>query len=134
MKAVLELEAIADDLYEFQRLMRQGKVRADMFSDAFQWQLVRYGNKKLKPWVAKITITIRGLQREFVRYQMKDYSHANSSGSRGVYIYYVLSDGLYEVNERVSKTRAERYFLRVEGDTKTRVPSEEILRWVIRSV
>lgn len=133
MKAVLELEAIADDLYELQRMMRSGKVRSSYLSPSLELDLLRYGNKSLKPWVAKVTISAGRLEREFVRYQMKDYFRANSTGSRGVYLYYVLSDGLYEVNERVSKVRARRHFIYVKGDKIMDVATDEVLRWVVKS-
>lgn len=127
MKAVLKLELIADNLYQFQYLRRQGKVSRDA-SWHQEINLIRFGNKKLKPWVARVNAGPNGqMEREFQRPQLKDYSQANSSGSRGIFAYYTLSDGMYEVNERTSWSKARRYFIRVVEDTITEIPKEEVL-------
>jgi hypothetical protein len=104
LKAVLELELIGD-------------------SDPLAPRAVR-------PWVARILGLDEhtGLQREFLRRYQKDYSRANSIGSRGVYAYYVLDPGLYEVSRRVSWSQTERYFACVDGATITRISREEVVR------
>lgn len=74
------------------------------------------GDAMPRPWVAKITGTDKKYKykREFVRGQ-KDYSKANSTGSRGIYIYYYLDEGcIYEVSEQVTWKSWERYFCKVE--------------------
>lgn len=104
MRAILRLEAIGDDT-------------------AFI--------TKRRPWVARLT----GLddqytfKREFIQGQ-KDYSQGNSVGSRGVYLYYALPDGVYEVNAPVSWKRDDRYFCYVEDTVITRMTKDEAMAWL----
>lgn len=70
-----------------------------------------------RPWVARLG----GMdpQYDFTRAFMRgvrDYSRANSVGSRGVWICYALEPGVYEVYERVSWQRDTRYFIQVTSD------------------
>ena len=65
-----------------------------------------------RPWCARLL----GLdatyvyQREFLR-PRRDYTEANSKGSRGIYLYFNLYEGeVYEVHELVSWSRDRRYF------------------------
>lgn len=129
MKTVVRLEAIADNLYEYERLRRAGRVTRSL-PWRTQLDVIRFARRDLRPWLARVrSIDAAGrVDREFVRYQTKDYSQANSQGSRGVYLYYTLSDGLYEVNERTSWTRARRYFLRVENGKSSEISREEAVR------
>ena len=68
----------------------------------------------------------------FVTIPMKfnrDYSQANSVGTRGVYDYYVLKPGrLYEIQEILSWKRMRRYylFLHSNGDETTMTYEEAI--------
>ena len=130
MRAVLKLELIADNLYQYQRIIRQNpKLKREM-SLRQEMDLMRFSHKSLKPWVARITgITNLGFVREFVSCT-KDYSDANSIGSRGVYAYYILRDGVYEVNERLNWKRARRYFIRVQREAFSEISREEVLRWL----
>lgn len=58
----------------------------------------------------------------------RDYSKANSVGSRGVYDYYILSPGLYEIFERISWSRSRHYFLYLhENGDKTEMTFEEAI-------
>lgn len=69
-------------------------------------------------WVAEITgfDDKFGYQRIFLPYN-KDYSHANSKGSRGVYAHYILEQGrIYEVKEPISWKNTIRYFCTVDAD------------------
>lgn len=127
MKAVLRLELIADNLYEYARLKRAGRITRPL---RFRQEVdvIRFARRELRPWVARVlgADAAGRLQREFVRYQTKDFTSANREGSRGVYVYYTLSPGIYEVNERVAWERARRYFVRVDGATITEIPREEV--------
>ncbi|MBF6592642.1 MAG: hypothetical protein IVW57_19200 [Ktedonobacterales bacterium] len=82
-----------------------------------------------RPWVARLTgIDARfGFAREF-QHGQKDYSQANGVGSRGVYLCYALTDGVYEVHDRVTWQRSRRYFVRVAGSTVTEIDREEVAR------
>jgi hypothetical protein len=132
MKAVLKLELIGDDTYEFFRL------RAKETAAAFGPQVAAAlfgGMGKGRPWVARITGTDPRyrFKREFIPRQARDYSEANSVGSRGVYAYYTLSDGVYEVSERVSWKRTARYFIRVADGQIEEIGEEEVLECLSES-
>lgn len=125
LRATVALECIGDHL---------------AFLEARTWILVRalglnaawFDSGQARPWVARITGRDArfGLRREFVR-GVKDYSRANSVGSRGVYRYFFLASGVYEVNELQSWSRSRRYFLRVGADGgKTEITREEVDAWL----
>src|SRR4030042_1894631 len=102
------MELIGDDWTEYERAMRRGRVTRPISVEMeFRW-LRRQGTVTY-PWVARITGTDPhfGLARQFVRCT-KDYSEANSMGSRGVRGFYVLDSGIYEVNRRVSWKQIRR--------------------------
>lgn len=86
------------------------------------------GYKSNRPWIARITGTdpTYTFAREFQTGQI-DYSQANSSGSRGVYLHFFLEDGLYEVSERLSWKRTRRYFIRVQESKISEISQEELL-------
>lgn len=122
----LKLEAIGDDLIDGMR----------HFAGFCRMLGVDNGESHTKgfrrPWVAEIT----GLDPQY-RYKraflsgQKDYSEANSIGSRGVYVYYHLEPGrVYEVNELVTWTRTRRYFCRVEHGRIVEMGREEALACV----
>lgn len=83
------------------------------------------------PWVARIYDSGdgRAFAREFVAGR-KDYSLGNSLGSRGVYLYYALPPGVYEVNAPRSWRRTERYFIAVNEGRVTRISADEVRRWL----
>ena len=69
-------------------------------------------------------------ERLFLRCK-KDYTHANSKGTRGVYAYYVLyDDRVYEVKERVSWGKCDRYFCTVRDGIVVRISEEEVKQWL----
>lgn len=84
-------------------------------------------------WVAEIAGT--DPKYKYVRCFLKpkkDYSRANSKGSRGVYAEYVLESGrMYEVKEQVSNKRTIRYFCTVDGDGNViDIPESEVKEWL----
>lgn len=118
MKATLKIECIGDDS-AIQSLKRVAP------------SLV--GSYPARYYVAKIT----GLdpkykfKREFLK-PNKDYAHANSKGSRGVYAWYVLDYGdPYEVKEPVSWKKTEKYYCRVTetGDIE-KLTEGQVFEWV----
>jgi hypothetical protein len=88
------------------------------------------GRNTSKPWVARLRGLSEeyGFDREFVHGQW-DYSKASGTGARGIFVYYALKPGIYEVNERVSWKHVDRYFIRVtEGAEVERISREEVLQ------
>ncbi len=109
MRACIRLELIGDDTHS----------RLRMFD-------VVIGKR---PYVAKlIGLDDKwGFRRIFKRGE-KDYSLANSVGSRDVYVYYSLAPGMYEVFEQVSwrKTRTRYIIVDEFGEIQTISKDEAI--------
>jgi hypothetical protein len=89
------------------------------------------GHKSNRPWVARITgrCETYTYARSFLHGQI-DYSRANSTGSRGVYLYFALKNGIYEVHAHLSWKRSRRYFIRVEEAKITEISTEEVEAWL----
>jgi hypothetical protein len=82
-----------------------------------------------QPWVAEVVGTDPryGLRRRFLRAKV-DYYHANSVGTRGVMLCYLLDPGpIYEIYRKTSWTNAERFFARVEDGRIVRVTRGEVM-------
>lgn len=129
MKSTLELEFIGADSADWINSMRGSldKMGGKGFGDKF------IGRPSPGPWVAEVTGKYPSgkLQRTFVR-SNRDYSRANSKGSRGVYLWFVLeSDKLYEVHARCSWKRSENYFCAVTeaGDVRN-LTDQEAAEWL----
>lgn len=107
MNATLRIELIGDDFFWHQR-------HGGMPFQQWLRYIRRFGYNKSNSWVARLTrIDEYGrLQREFLR-PVRDYMHANNSGSRGIYAHYVLLPGLYEINQRMDWKQVRRYFAQV---------------------
>lgn len=127
-KAVVRLELVGDDTHQRMILAKKQLRGAGLDVEA---AVLFEGMGKGRPWIARLTgLDPRfGYRREFVRPAGKDYSEGNSIGSRGVYAYYLLDPGLYEVSARLSWKRRRRYFLRVdEAGNKQEIDEEEVRR------
>lgn len=83
-------------------------------------------------WVAEITghSSEYKYERRFLPCK-KDYSEANSTGTRGVYAYYILEEGkVYEVSSPQSWRHTDRYFCTVQGGELIRLSTEEVEQWL----
>lgn len=110
MTITLKLEAIGDNVPEMAKIHR--------------------------PWVAEITGWRGGrwFERDFLGGQ-KDYSEANSVGSRGVHIYYHLREGrIYEIYDMRSWRDHRRYFCTVSGGQIVQMDAEEVQAAMIERV
>ena len=126
MRAVIKLELIGDNYIQHLKLIEAGRVCSPRHVKKLI-DVISYGQKGLRPWVARITgyDAQYGLAREFVS-SARDYSFANSIGSRGIFEYFALTDGIYEVNECIRLGQARRYFIRVKKGTITEITREEV--------
>ena len=124
MKAVIALEIIADNYYAYLQAKKRGEAIESRSAEKYGELL---GRDKARPWVARITglCATYGLKREFIRGQ-KDYSRANSIGSRGIYEYFALDSGIYEVHERTTWKKTRRYFIRVENAQIEEIDKKEV--------
>jgi hypothetical protein len=114
MTFTLSLEAIADNVADHVVQIKRGRAPNRGLPPRLQHLL--YVPTR-QPWVAEVSRDEASgkVRRVFLRGQ-KDFSRANSVGSRGVYLYFHLHEGVtYEVRELTSWTRERRYFCRVEN-------------------
>lgn len=125
---VLKLEAIGDGLHawarHFNASLDMGHLPRN--SHIMLPKYLKLG--KQKSWVAQITgLDPRwGFARTFL-YGQKDYSSASGTGNRGIYLYYFLEPGYYEINERVSWKNSRRYFAEViDEDILSELTREEL--------
>ena len=98
------------------------------------WVLTVNNGKQLpnKYWVAQITgfCSKFKYKREFLPFK-KDYSKSNSTGTRGVYAYYILKEGcLYEVSEPTSWNNINRYFCKIENGELVKLSKGEVDEWL----
>jgi hypothetical protein len=128
MRAVLGLELIADDYFWHTR-------RGLWDWDKQLRYMRRLGPDKSPTWVAHITGFDEkfGYKREFLRGQ-RDYTDANSIGSRGIMAYYILKPGLYQVNERRTWKHVRRYFILAEESEYREISKEEADEWLRRNI
>lgn len=85
-------------------------------------------------WVARLMSynAIGGFDRRFI-HGRKDYSRANSKGSRGVYLCYALEPGVYEINQLTSWSSSRRYFCMVDGESLHQLTKEEAVDVLIKT-
>lgn len=98
-------------------------------------EIQRYAQRP-RAWVARITghDARYGVEREFLR-PKKDYTEANGTGSRGVYLWYELpASSVYEVNAPLSWKHADRYFCRSERGQVVRMTREAVDAWLAAKV
>jgi hypothetical protein len=120
--AVLKLEFIAENYYAYKR-------QATILHEGTERYKEYLGRNQSRPWVKRLTKKGGHLEREFMNGQI-DYSQANRTGSRGVYLYFYLPAGVYEINERCSWTRVRRYYCRVERGQIIEIEQEEVETWL----
>lgn len=129
MKATIGIELIGDNEMQFFRLYESVFDQA-LFQGAGKALI---GRPKSSSWVAEITGTHPkyGLNRKFLGYK-KDYSKSNSSGSRGVYAWYILESGkCYEVSRKLTWSSLDRFFARVTEDGGIeRIEKSEVMEWL----
>lgn len=117
-RVAFSMELIGDDQAQHARAIRKGICPARDFNPRL------FDGRS--PWLARIKgLTVDGVfEREFLHPQ-KDYSGANSVGSRGIIAWYFLAPGIYEVNQRVNWSRWDRYFISVEDAKWRRISISE---------
>lgn len=62
-----------------------------------------------------------------------DYSEANSVGSRGVFIYYILQEGyIYHVSQPLNFKRHTTYFCRVENGETVKMDFNDVIKALVK--
>ena len=123
MKAILSLELRGDNTRQLFRLW--GNI-TDMNLGEGAGAAI-FGTPPPAAWVAEITglDTKYKYARRFLPFK-KDYSQANSVGSRGVQAVYMLEDGkIYDV-----KAWKERYFCMIRDWEIQRISEYEVNEWL----
>lgn len=123
----LALEHIGEP---YDRNRRHYRRRADqMRLGSHRWKQEQlYLAQNRRPWVAQILrMNPDGsLDRWFVK-GLKDYTDANSTGTRGIRLYFHLEPGhIYEVRHFTSWTAEDRYFCRVEAGRVVRLEPSDV--------
>jgi len=123
MKAQLKVEAMYDNVVQE---MKAWTILCNVASPGLGDRT--FGRPLSGPWCAKITgrDSKFGYKREFVQGK-KDYTHANSKGSRGVFVFFLLESGyVYEV-----KGSRSRYFCAVTNDGEiSTISKEDVEQWI----
>lgn len=93
----------------------------------YKREIEKAAMRKKNPWVAEILgHTPDGYRRKFVE-RKRDYTHANSRGTRGVYCWYLLDEGkVYQVQEQISWRNFIRYFCQVRDAQIVKITQEEV--------
>jgi hypothetical protein len=123
MKAILALELRGDNARQLTRLWSS---ISDMNLGEGAGRAI-FGSMPPAAWCAEITGRDPKFKykRDFLRYK-KDYSQANSKGSRGVRAIYMLDEGkVYDV-----KDWKERYFCAVKDWEIHRIDESEVEEWL----
>lgn len=137
LHATIDLELIADNFFWEERQRRKHGFNVDQDPVPFEmWlrQMKQLGPDKSQTWVARVTAFGRrgAPQREFINC-VKDYTNSNRAGSRGVVGWYVLREGVYEVNHRYKWNKVRRYFMISEGGRAREIEKEEAIEWLSKS-
>jgi hypothetical protein len=120
MKHLIKIEAIGDD--SFQTLSGMSK---------FMSQFIDRKPEKISPyyWLAELTglSDTYKFERIFLKGN-KDYSLANSKGSRGVFIYYTIEEEkFYEIKKPVTWRRTDRYFFTWYNNREYRLTEQQVI-------
>lgn len=132
MKAVLKIEAIGDNCDQFIRFNKC------MLNDAMPGLGdLTIGKIPVSYFVAEVVgfSNKYKYKRRFLNAK-KDYTHANSVGSRGVYLYYFLESGkIYDIKQPISWRRTLRYFCKVAelGDIEN-LTEQEVTEWLKKNI
>lgn len=98
-------------------------------------QIERIGNERLghqPAWVKRvIDIQPHKLVEEYVD-GYSDYSNANSVGSRGIYVNYLLQEGeIYHVSSPRNFKHSDTYFCKVAGEDIIRLEFNEVIKFLV---
>lgn len=126
MKHIIAFEAIGDDADGLNKAMRRVSRQVEAILPGYG-ALLSPGPRN-GPWVAEITglDPVYRFARRFVCGQ-KDYTNANSIGSRGVMVHFVVDEGpVYEASCRTSWRKGRRYFFRVVDGREIELDEAEV--------
>ena len=116
-------------------------LRLEHCADDIAWQIKHGGmNRDFDRWLrdwrkigpnktfTKVTRVNPDGRREPLQ-GVPDYTHSNGKGSRGIYYWYTLAPGLYEINHRYKINAVRRYWLLSENGTTHEITNDEAKQW-----
>lgn len=130
MIATLRLEAIGDNYARLRKQPLKAQLRAGLRGPREHLDAILAPS--WRAWVAEVRAMSRSgkIDRSFLR-GLKDYSAANGTGSRGVFVTYILRpDTLYEVNALETWSRQRRYFCRAVEGRVVELSTAEAAEWL----
>lgn len=93
-------------------------------------KMMSMGEKAIRrPWVAELELCRKGFTRRFVKGAL-DYSRANSEGSRGIFVEFILRRGVYECFGPESWSESGRFYVRSENGIAKKGKLEDALKWL----
>jgi len=95
MNAIIKLEVVGDDCHAYMHALDRGKIKNIQVRE--MCRAMKYGQVRYYPSVT----CLEQNGRTPIPRMMKDYSHAQKLGARGVYDWYTLEPGRYEIRECV---------------------------------
>jgi hypothetical protein len=124
MKAILEIELFNDGTRQELKMWKN-------IGNAYVPGLgtITFGGMPPSGWVAEITGFDPKYKyaRTFLKFK-KDYSRANSKGSRGIFAEYILEEGkIYDVEQQVTWKRSKRYFCTVKDWKIVEIDEMEVI-------
>lgn len=122
MRPVICLEAIGDDYFWHKRY------GGWTFMQELRY-MRRLGPDKSPSWIARIILENGEPKRKYLT-GVRDYEKANATGSRGIFCYYPLRDGLYEINDRYCWDSVKHYFAIVRDGEINETSREEAIQWL----
>lgn len=128
MKAIIKIEAIGDNTYQYFRLYKKilNEGAPGLGNSILEGMGAPY-------WCAKITGFDPKYKyaREFLK-PKKDYSESNSVGSRGIFLFYILENNcLYEVSKPITWKKLRRYFCVVDNNGEIiEIKKEDVDQWI----
>jgi len=128
MLTQIKLEAIGSDLNETL------KFYTNMYNEILPGLgYAAIGSVPKRYWCAEITgfDAVYKYSRFFLKGKF-DYTHSNSKGSRGVYVFFLLNENkIYEVSEPKSWKNTDRYFCKINncGDV-IKLSKQEVDKWL----
>jgi hypothetical protein len=128
VRALIKLELFGDNQRQMFRLCKKATalVSPELSEQTF--------GQNLPPscWVAEITgfHPTYKFERRFLK-GYKDYSEANSKGSRGIFVSFYPEYGkIYEVKAKYSWGSDDRYFCTFDENGCRRLTREEVVAWI----
>jgi len=130
MKAIVSIELFNDDVIHEDRQLK----------NFYNCMVPTLGNKVFgtipsSGWVAEIIGFDPKYKyaRTFLKFK-KDYSQANSKGSRGIFAEYILDENkIYEIKQQVTWKRSERYFCKVQDWKIVKITEQEVVDFFNRN-